>query len=201
VLVSSVFGFIVTLFMAYLLNMTVNPVTLSEALPFMVVVIGFDKPFVLARAVFRHPAINGNEPMSEMSRIDYFNYFSHTSGPDRRSAHSSFDDEQPSAARLEPVTAKDIVVSAVNKHGVQIVRDYAIEIAVLLGGAMSGIPGLMEFCQLGALILAFDCLFLFVFYVAILTVMVEVRAETFLQTRLTRGTGSSDQADALRQTR
>jgi hydroxymethylglutaryl-CoA reductase (NADPH) len=164
--------------MAYLLHMTVNPVTLSEALPFMVVVIGFDKPFVLARAVFRHPAINGNEPLSAKGGIDYFNYFS---APERRSANSSYGSEEVNGRSVEPQTAKDIVVSAVNRHGLQIVRDYAIEIAVLLVGAMSGVPGLMEFCQLGALILAFDSFFLFVFYVAIWTVMVEVRHSLRLQ--------------------
>jgi hydroxymethylglutaryl-CoA reductase (NADPH) len=91
-----------------------------------------------------------------------------------------------------PVAAREIVVEAVRKAGVSIVRDYAVEIAVLSVGAASGIGGLREFCYLGrlpldirstpvkltayiaALIMAADCVFLFSFYVAILTVMVEV---------------------------
>lgn len=48
-----------------------------------------------------------------------------------------------------PVAAKQIVVDAVRKVGVHIVRDYAIEIAVLSVGAASGIGGLREFCYLG----------------------------------------------------
>ena len=48
-----------------------------------------------------------------------------------------------------PVAAKQIVVDAVRKVGVSIVRDYAIEIAALSVGAASGIGGLREFCYLG----------------------------------------------------
>ncbi|WP_375803395.1 hypothetical protein, partial [Enterobacter kobei] len=45
---------------------------------------------------------------------------------------------------------------------------------MLAMGAASGIGGLREFCYLAALALAVDCVFLFTFYVAILSVMVEV---------------------------
>jgi hydroxymethylglutaryl-CoA reductase (NADPH) len=48
-----------------------------------------------------------------------------------------------------PVAAKHIVRDAVKQVGSKIVRDYAIEIAVLLVGAASGIGGLREFCYLG----------------------------------------------------
>ena len=73
-----------------------------------------------------------------------------------------------------PVPARDIVMQGFDKTGKQIVRDYAIEIAVLLAGSLAGVPGLKEFCQLAALILFFDCLFLFGFFASALTVMVEV---------------------------
>lgn len=95
---------------------------------------------------------------------------------------------------VAPVAAKKIVVDAVRTSGVRIVRDYALEIIALCVGAASGIGGLREFCYLGmfllnfplffspgsnspliaALIMAVDCVFLFTFYVAILSVMVEV---------------------------
>ena len=48
-----------------------------------------------------------------------------------------------------PVAAKHIVRDAVKQVGVKIVRDYAIEIGVLMVGAASGIGGLREFCYLG----------------------------------------------------
>jgi hydroxymethylglutaryl-CoA reductase (NADPH) len=74
----------------------------------------------------------------------------------------------------QPMPAPDVVTEAVERVGPSIVRDYAIEIAVMAVGSMSGVSGLREFCQLAALILVFDCVFLFAFFVAILTVMVEV---------------------------
>lgn len=158
-----------------------NPVTLSEALPFLVIIVGFEKQFVLARAVFKNPAIYGNEPLAT-SRPDlgFFQSLDQSlrtrnSNPElMESSFSSQGNAFTNGRYREPKAAKDIVVQAVNKYGGQIIKDYAIEIAVLAVGAISGISGLMEFCQLGALILAFDCIFLFVFYVSILTIMVEV---------------------------
>lgn len=73
-----------------------------------------------------------------------------------------------------PVPAKEIVIQGFDKTGKQIIRDYAIEIAVLVAGSLTGVQGLKEFCQLAALILCFDCLFLFGFFASVLTVMVEV---------------------------
>ena len=192
VLVSSTFAFLLALFTAYLLNMTVNPVTLSEALPFLVVVVGFEKPFILARSVFANPAFDPREPLST-SRPDIFETLaSGSSAHDRRSVNSStggFDEQHtfpvaPPRERVAMKPARDIVVHAVNRHGMQLLRGYVVEIAVLLLGAVSGVSGLTEFCQLAALILAFDCAFLFVFYVAILTVMVEVRSLSAFVIRL-----------------
>ncbi len=48
-----------------------------------------------------------------------------------------------------PVTASRLVMDAVQTVGPDIIRDYAIEVAVLCAGAMSGIGGLREFCYLG----------------------------------------------------
>lgn len=76
----------------------------------------------------------------------------------------------------QPLPARDIVVQGFDKAGSSIIRDYAIEIAVLVLGSFAGVPGLKEFCQLAALILFYDCLFLFGFFSSVLTVMVEVGA-------------------------
>jgi len=62
-------------------------------------------------------------------------------------------------------------------------REYATEITVLAVGATSGVSGLREFCQLAALILIFDCAFLFGFFVSILSVMVEIQRIKHLQAR------------------
>lgn len=154
-LVSSIFGFLVALLSAYLLNVPIDPVSLSEALPFLVITVGFDKPFLLARAVFQNPEIAPVAASPEMSPVQ--EYADAALGLDLNTLHK----ELAPLERLQrlaegkgvrwaaPVAAKQIVVDAVRKAGVSIVRDYAIEIAVLSVGAASGIGGLREFCYLG----------------------------------------------------
>ncbi len=48
-----------------------------------------------------------------------------------------------------PVAASKVVMDAVHEVGPGIIRDFAIEVAVLCAGAASGIGGLKEFCYLG----------------------------------------------------
>lgn len=70
--------------------------------------------------------------------------------------------------------AGEVVMEAVDQVGNGILRDYALEIAVLLVGANSHVGGLREFCALAVLALALDCLMLCTFYTAILAIMIEV---------------------------
>ncbi|PLW04395.1 hypothetical protein PCASD_26004 [Puccinia coronata f. sp. avenae] len=94
---SAIFAFILALITAHVLGIRINPILLSEALPFLVITVAFDKP------------------------------------------------------------------DSISTVGVLIVRDYAIEITVLGLGAISGINGLTEFCQLAGLSLLYDCLLSFGF--------------------------------------
>ncbi|TXT13281.1 hypothetical protein VHUM_00648 [Vanrija humicola] len=180
-LISSTFAFLIALLFAYLLNVTIDPIVLSEALPFLVLTVGFDKPFRLASAVFEHPDISPVAASPDVTPIDDV--------PDEGGLGLDLGLLHRELAPLErlqkladgkgirwvaPVAARQIVTDAVGSVGVGIVRDYALEIAVLAMGAASGIGGLREFCYLAALALAVDCVFLFTFYVAILSVMVEV---------------------------
>lgn len=180
-LISSTFAFLIALLLAYLLNVTIDPIVLSEALPFLVLTVGFDKPFRLASAVFEHPDISPVAASPDVTPIDDV--------PDEGGLGLDLGLLHRELAPLErlqkladgkgirwvaPVAARQIVTDAVGSVGVGIVRDYALEIAVLAMGAASGIGGLREFCYLAALALAVDCVFLFTFYVAILSVMVEV---------------------------
>lgn len=196
-LVSSCLAFLFALLTAWYLDISVNPVLLGEALPFLVITVGFEKPFVLTRAVFSNPAIapsgafnsrgtstprEAATPRRESSDQDtFYNRSSFSRGP---SSANGFPTPSRFGVRFAPpVPARDIVLAAVSKTGVAIVRDYAIEIAVLVFGAMSGVAGLKEFCHLAALILVFDCFFLVSFYVAVLTVMVEVSSRSTHQKR------------------
>ena len=225
-LISSIFAFLTALLAAYLLNIPIDPVCLSEALPFLVITIGFDKPNLLARAVFENPeiapvAVSPNmSPVKDVATDPFLtngqaNGNGQALGLDLGALHK----ELAPLERLQrlaegkgvrwaaPVAAKQIVVDAVRKKGVGIVRDYAIEIAVLSVGALSGIGGLREFCYLGeyerlqlatstnmlvaALIMAADCTFLFTFYVAILAVMVEVHRIKLIRGKRTKSKSSS----------
>jgi hydroxymethylglutaryl-CoA reductase (NADPH) len=71
--------------------------------------------------------------------------------------------------------AGGVVLEALDQVGNGILRDYALEIAVLLVGANSHVGGLREFCALAVLVLTLDCLMVCTFYTAILAVMIEVR--------------------------
>lgn len=179
---SSTFAFVAAVFLAYIFNVPVDPIGLSEAIPFLVITVGFDKPFRLARAVFEHPDISPVPASPELSPVSNFDDEPNTEGLDLSTLHR----ELAPIERLQrladgrgirwvaPVAAKDIVIDAVSQSGISIVRDYALEIAVLSMGAASGIGGLREFCYLAAILMVMDCLFLFSFFVAILSVMVEV---------------------------
>jgi len=57
ILASALLSFIISLPLSSLLKIPIDPISLSEALPFFVITVGFDKPLRLARAVFHHPAL------------------------------------------------------------------------------------------------------------------------------------------------
>ena len=75
-------------------------------------------------------------------------------------------------------TSKDITIGTVAVAstivGNVILRDYALEIAVLFVGVNSRVGGLKEFCAVAAVALAMDCFMTFILYTAVLTIMVEV---------------------------
>jgi hydroxymethylglutaryl-CoA reductase (NADPH) len=237
-LISSTFGFLFALLAAFLLAVPVDPICLSEALPFLVITIGFDKPFLLARAVFTNPQIkpvaapyppkisdlreerdavdeaiktveNGHSPVFSKAMNGNGNATSNGNALelDLQALHRGLAAHERIQREIAanknrgirwaaPVAASQLVMDAVQSVGPGIIRDFAIEVAVLCAGAASGIGGLREFCYLGAcerfdldpslrglttssttaaLILVMDCVCLFTFYVAILSVMVEVR--------------------------
>jgi hydroxymethylglutaryl-CoA reductase (NADPH) len=147
VLLSSIFAFLFGLVTTTKLGVPVNMVLLSEGLPFLVVTIGFEKSIILTKAVLD---AQHRSPMSN-GQI----------GP-------------PSAPATSP-SIQEAIQMAVKEVGFEIVRDYAIEIAVLAGGAASGVQGgLSTFCFLAAWILFFDCILLFTFFATILCIKLEI---------------------------
>ena len=148
-LFSSVFAFLFGLVVTTHLGVPINMVLLSEGLPFLVVTVGFEKPIVLTRAVLS-AAIQARRQAAQPSS------------------------PLPTSSNTPRIIQK-AVNSAVKEKGFDIVRDYAIEIAILTAGAASGVQGgLRQFCFLAAWILFFDCVLLFTFYIAILCVKLEI---------------------------
>ncbi|KAF5352150.1 hypothetical protein D9758_009264 [Tetrapyrgos nigripes] len=141
ILSSSVLAALLAFPIAMFLRIPIDPVALTEALPFLVCTVGFDKPMRLARGVFGHPGVLG-QPRSS-----------------------------PSA--LKP--AGEIILEGLSSTYTPILRDYILEIAVLVLGANSRVGGLREVCAIAALVLGLDCLLLCTYLSSILGVMVEVR--------------------------
>jgi len=123
---------------------------LSEGLPFLVVTIGFEKSIILTKAVL-------------------------SSALETRKQSAPNDDASSRKKKAQSSTIQYAVQAAVREKGFAIVRDYCVEILILIAGAASGIQGgLQQFCFLAAWILFFDCVLLFTFYTAILSVKLEI---------------------------
>lgn len=148
---SSVFAFLFGLAVTTKLGVPISVILLSEGLPFLVVTIGFEKNIVLTRAVMSH-AIEHRRTQAKSSK----------SG--KRSPERSMQN-----------VIQYAVQAAIKDKGFEIMLDYAIEIVILVLGAASGVQGgLQHFCFLAAWILFFDCILLFTFYTAILSIKLEI---------------------------
>ncbi|KAH8423144.1 3-hydroxy-3-methylglutaryl-coenzyme A (HMG-CoA) reductase isozyme, variant 2 [Aspergillus melleus] len=146
VLLSGMFAFLFGLLVTTKLGVPINMLLLSEGLPFLVVTVGFEKPIILTRAVL------------------------HASVDRKRQGAPGTAPNQPA-----PRSIQDSIQTAIKHQGFEIVRDYCIEIGILVAGAASGVQGgLRQFCFLAAWILFFDCVLLFTFYTTILCIKLEI---------------------------
>lgn len=156
-LFSSAFAFMFALIVTTKLGVPVSWVLLSEGLPFLVITIGFEKNINLTRAVLTHSI-----------------------------EHKAAQDNKSRSRRMTSNVIQSAIQIAIRERGYEIVRDYAIEIIVLVLGAASGVQGgLQQFCFLAAWILFFDCILLFTFYTAILSIKLEInRIKRHVEMRL-----------------
>ncbi|KAG6861302.1 hypothetical protein C0995_001857 [Termitomyces sp. Mi166 len=145
---SSILALLLSVPIALAARIPIDPVALTEALPFLVCTVGFDKPLRLARAVFLHPHLT--TPPVALSSL-----------------------QATQAMPLKP--AAKILTESLSLTYPPIIRDYILEIAVLVVGANSRVAGLKEVCALAALLLAVDCLLICTYLVGVLGVMIEVR--------------------------
>ncbi|KAF9977396.1 3-hydroxy-3-methylglutaryl-coenzyme A (HMG-CoA) reductase isozyme [Actinomortierella ambigua] len=137
VLVGSSFAFMGAAISVHSLGVHINPIQLSEAIPFFIITVGYERAYTLSKAVLR-PTMT-------------------------------------SAGYVVPESIQNHIVSALESVGPLLIRNCAIEIAVLLCGFLSGIPGLREFCLLAAFMLFYDLVALFTLYTAVLTLKLELR--------------------------
>ncbi|CAG8513664.1 13118_t:CDS:2 [Ambispora gerdemannii] len=126
-------------------------------------VLGFEKPVNLTKAVLQASSTN----------------------------RDSTQYEEANSSDTIPNNVRDNIMEGVHKSSPSIIRDYLIEIAVLVFGALSGVTGLQEFCFLGAFILLYDCLFLYTFYTAMLTLKLELNR--IRQTPVKKSIGDKDE--------
>ncbi|KAG5920259.1 hypothetical protein E4U42_006259 [Claviceps africana] len=151
-LFSSVFAFLFGLAVTTKLGVPISVILLSEGLPFLVVTIGFEKNIVLTRAVLSHAVEHRRNQARE----------------------GQPGGEKATGERPQSIISYAIQ-AAIKDKGYEILRDYAIEILILSLGAASGVQGgLQQFCFLAAWILFFDCILLFTFYTAILSIKLEI---------------------------
>jgi hydroxymethylglutaryl-CoA reductase (NADPH) len=162
ILSSAVLALLAALPLCGALRIPLDPICLSEALPFIVCTVGFDKPLRLARAVFAHP---------DAVRTPASGAATPLAGGTRR-------------AGVKPAAA--VVLDALDGAGPGILRDYALEVAVLAAGAYSRVGGLRDLCAFAAVLLALDGVVSMTFYVAVLAVVVDVRRINTLRTMSAR---------------
>ncbi|POS82979.1 hypothetical protein EPUL_006190, partial [Erysiphe pulchra] len=154
-LLSSTFAFLFGLIVTTKMDIALNMVLLSEGIPFLVVTIGFDKSIILTKAVLS-AALRNRRPIPAVTDNSKLQV--------SESKHGVSSTSIPYAVQL-----------AIEEKGYQIVRDYTIEICILILGAISGVQGgLQQFCFLAAWVLFFDCILLFTFYTAILSIKLEI---------------------------
>lgn len=85
-----------------------------------------------------------------------------------RAALTAFESLAPGSA------VEDVISDVIRTEGVSLLRDYALEILALSGGAYFGVNGLWQFCFMSTLILIYDYLFTATFYSAILSIKIEI---------------------------
>jgi hypothetical protein len=142
---SAVLALLISLPICARAGVPLDPVVLSEALPFIVCTVGFDKPLRLARAVLSHP--DASRPPSSGAATPILG----------------------GTRRQHPKQAGTVVLDALDTVGSAVLRDYALEIAY------SRVGGLRDLCAFTAILLTIDCVVTLTFYLSVLAVMVEVR--------------------------
>jgi len=130
VLLSGTFALLASLVIARIMGISITIILLLECLPFLVVTIGFEKPYSLTKAITESPG----------------------------------------------ETVREKVVEGVLKVGPSLITDAFVEFFLLVAISLSGLnPEICGFCTIAALIIAFDCVFMFTMFLPVLTLQLEMK--------------------------
>ena len=119
------------------LQLPINPIVLSEGLPFLVITIGFEKPYLLTKAFFAHatPTSRPDQDTSTLKGSPEDDFV--------RALTQRVHEEQELGVLTAPFApVHDVAIRAVVQAGPGILRAYAVEICILMLGAFNGMHGL-----------------------------------------------------------
>lgn len=111
----------------------------------MVIIIGFEKPFILFRSI-----LTANIEDTDVNR-------------------------KSSSKSTTPLSVRRKILIGIDKVGPTILNHYLAEVLILALGAISGIPQVAEFCCIAFLVVAFDCFYMFTIVLAFLTIKMELK--------------------------
>ncbi|KAJ2158275.1 3-hydroxy-3-methylglutaryl-coenzyme A (HMG-CoA) reductase isozyme [Coemansia sp. RSA 552] len=162
VIFSGFCAFVFAIVSVHLLGYPINAVLLTEALPFLIICVGFDKSLTLTRSVL----------LAAYTDRKRSNSHSHSSGSgasaDTRRSPS------PNSSSNTPSQIQAQIARGVDKCAGKLIKDYLFEISILAIGVCSGVPQLHEVCLISSFILLFEGVFMFTLYSAILTLKLDL---------------------------
>ncbi|KAJ2831019.1 3-hydroxy-3-methylglutaryl-coenzyme A (HMG-CoA) reductase isozyme [Coemansia sp. 'formosensis'] len=171
VIFSGFCAFVFAIVSMHLLGYSINAVLLTEALPFLIICVGFDKSLTLTRSVL---------------------LAAYTDRPQRVQAPGLLKrtDSNSSSATVTPAQIQTQIAKGVDKCATGLARDYLFEIGILSIGVCSGVAQLHEVCLISSFILMFDGVFMFTLYSAVLTLKLDL-----IRVRSQRKLASSQRAE------
>ncbi|KAJ1645804.1 3-hydroxy-3-methylglutaryl-coenzyme A (HMG-CoA) reductase isozyme [Coemansia asiatica] len=169
VMFSGFCAFVFAIAAMHLLGYSLNAVLLTEALPFLIICVGFDKSLTLTRSVLL---------------VAY---------SDRRRSNS----ETERSGSATPAQIQNQISRGIDRCAGQLIKDYLFEISILAIGVCSGVEQLHEVCLTSSLILLFEGVFMFTLYAAILTLKLDlIRVRS--QNKLASATSTIDDDEGTR---
>ncbi|KAJ2415285.1 3-hydroxy-3-methylglutaryl-coenzyme A (HMG-CoA) reductase isozyme [Coemansia sp. RSA 2530] len=177
VIFSGFCAFVCAVVAMHALGYAINAVLLTEALPFLVICVGFDKSLTLTRAVL---------------------LAAYTDRPQRAQGAAALKRADASAT-VTPAQIQAQIARGVDKCATRLARDYLFEIGILSVGVCSGVAQLHEVCLISSFILMFDGAFMLTLYAAVLTLkldLIRVRSQRKLASSQRAGAYDDDAAVA-----